>query len=54
MKIELKCGCKATLNKRKKTGTFFYICPKHLKVIVEKACKAIWDGYGVDLPSETI
>ncbi len=45
MKIELKCGCKAIFNKRKKTLTIFYICPKHFVAIVKKVRKAMWEGF---------
>jgi hypothetical protein len=51
MKIKLKCGCKGSLNKRKKVFTVSHICGKHLKAIIERVHKEMWCGWHDTTPT---
>ncbi len=44
MRITLKCGCKCSLNKRKKTFTVEKLCGKHLKELMDRIHDQMWYG----------
>jgi hypothetical protein len=44
MKITLSCGCKGSLNKRKKTFTVLKLCGKHFKELLKRIHNQMWYG----------
>lgn len=44
MRITLKCGCRGSLNKRKKTFILEKLCDKHMAELKDRIHDQIWYG----------
>ena len=47
MRVTAPCGCKCSVNKRKKTFTLEKLCKKHMTELMKRIHDALWYGIGV-------